>query len=139
MLTLGYFSKFPSAYRDREASVKDVIFNKITPTIMDDTITIESSTDSHTQKIIIHDKSIHLNSHCKVFCSCSSFKFEFANAIFRAGSLLEPIKFVRSISARPKEKNEYNIASGCKHIVALSRQILKFKIKNNEGKVIKET
>jgi hypothetical protein len=131
MLTLGYFSKFPSTYKDREESVKDVVFNKISPptTTEDNNIFIVSSTGKYTQEVMIQDENIHLNSQCKVFCSCESFKYEFANAIFRSGSLLKPIEFVRSIIKRPKEKNQYNIPSGCKHIVALSRQIIKLKIK----------
>lgn len=130
MLTLGYFSKFPSAYKDREKLVKDVVFNKISPaTKEDDTIFIVSSTGKYTQEVMIQDENIHLNSPCKIFCSCESFKYEFANAVFRSGSLLKPIELVRSIIKRPKEKNEYNIPSGCKHIVALTRQIIKLKIK----------
>ena len=132
MLTIGYFSKFPSLYKDREKSVKEVVFTKIVVNPdTDKNIIIDSSTEKYTQQIVIHDKTIHLNSPCKVYCSCESFKFEFANAIFRAGSLNSPLEFVRSIIKRPKEKNEFNIASGCKHIVALAREALKIKI--NKG------
>ncbi len=130
MLTLGYFSKFPSAYKEREKSVQDVVFNKISPITKEDkTIFIVSSTGKYTQEIMIQDETIHLNSPCKVFCTCESFKYEFANSVFRSGSLLKPIEFVRSIIKRPKEKNEFNIASGCKHIVALVRQVIKIKLK----------
>ena len=130
MLTLGYFSKWPAAYKDREKSVNTVFFNKISPPlIQDNIITIVSSTNKYTQEIIIHNDIIHLNSPCKVFCSCESFKFEFANAVFRSGSLTKSLDFIRSIVSRPKIKNEFNIPSGCKHIIALVRQVLKFKIK----------
>lgn len=132
MLTLGYFGKFPAAYKNREKSVKDVVFTKIVVNPdTDKNINIDSSTGKYSQQIIIYDETIHLNSPCKVYCSCESFKFEFANAVFRAGSLNSPLEFVRSIIKRPKEKNEFNIASGCKHLVALSRQALKIKI--NKG------
>ena len=77
----------------------------------------------------IQDEIIHLNSPVKVFCTCESFKYEFANAVFRAGSLLKSVNFVRSIISRPKEKNQYNVPSGCKHIVALARQVIKIKPK----------
>ena len=128
MLTVGYFSKFPAAYKDREKSIKDVVFTNITSITTESGATlIKSSTSKYQQEVEIKDEHIHLNSQCKIFCTCESFKYEFANAVFRAGSLLKPIEFVRSIIKRPKEKNEYNIASGCKHIVALSRQILKMK------------
>lgn len=132
MLTVGYISKFPATYKDREKSVKDIIFTKIVANPdTDNNITIDSSTGKYNQQIVIHDKSIHLNSPCKVYCSCESFKYEFANSIFRAGSLNSPLEFVRSIIKRPKEKNEFNIASGCKHLVALARQVLKIKIKRD--------
>jgi hypothetical protein len=129
MLTIGYFSKFPSTYKDREKTIKTVVFTSIIPTIKENKININSSTNKYSQEIEIQDETIHLNSPCRVFCSCESFKFEFANAVFRAGSLLKSIDFVRSIISRPKEKNEYNIASGCKHIVALARESMKIKIK----------
>ncbi len=130
MLTLGYFSKFPAKYKEREKLTKEVIFTNINTTITEkDTILINSSTNKYQQTMEIYDNNIHTNSPCKVFCNCESFKYEFANALFRAGSLLKPIEFVRSIIKRPKQKNEYNIASGCKHIVVLSRHVLKLKIK----------
>lgn len=130
MLTVGFFSKFPSAYKDREKSIKSVVFNNITPIVNENgTIFIKSSTDRYTQEVEIQDENIHLNSPCKIFCSCESFKYEFANAVFKSGSLLKSIEFIRSIVSRPKEKNQFNIPSGCKHIVALCRQILKLKIK----------
>jgi len=129
MLSIGYFSKWPAIYKTREKSVEDVIFTNINTTVGENEITIDSTTEDYTQEIIIKDNTIHLNSPCGVFCSCESFKFEFANAVFRAGSLIKPIEFVRSIIKRPKEKNEFNIPSGCKHIIALSRQVLKMKIK----------
>ena len=133
MLTLGYFAKWPSQYKEREKLVKGVIFNNITPTVNENgTIFIKSSTDKYIQEVEVRDEIIHLNSECKVFCSCESFKYEFANAVFKSGSLLKPIEFIRSIVKRPKEKNQYNIPSGCKHIVALCRQILKLKIKKRE-------
>jgi hypothetical protein len=128
MLSLGYFSKWPASYKEREEATKLVNFINISHTIKEDgSIYITSSTGKYTQEIIIHDKQIHLNSPCKIFCTCESFKYEFANAVFRSGSLLKSLEFVRSIIKRPKEKNQYNIPSGCKHIVALSRQIIKRK------------
>ncbi|HOD61966.1 MAG TPA: hypothetical protein PKG96_07690 [Bacilli bacterium] len=128
-LTLGYFSKFPAAYKDREKSIGEVRFNNIHQDIIKDKIIIHASTDKYQQEMEIQDEIIHLNSPVKVFCTCESFKYEFANAVFRAGSLLKSINFVRSIISRPKEKNQYNVPSGCKHIVALARQVIKIKPK----------
>jgi len=105
MLTLGYFSKFPAAYKDREKSVKNVIFTNIQRDVTDDgKIIIHARTDKYQQEMEIQDNTIHLKSPVKVFCSCESFKFEFSHAIFRAGSLLNAIHFIRSIIQRPKEK-----------------------------------
>lgn len=130
MLTIGYFSKFPSRYSDREKLTKTIVFNNISSNITEkNTIIIKSTTNKYIQEIEIHDEKIHLNSPCKVFCSCESFKFEFANPVFKSGSLLKPIEFIRSVVSRPKERNEFNIPSGCKHIVALARATLKIKIK----------
>ena len=128
-LTLGYFSKFLAAYKDREKSIGEVRFNNIHQDIIKDKIIIHASTDKYQQEMEIQDEIIHLNSPVKVFCTCESFKYEFANAVFRAGSLLKSINFVRSIISRPKEKNQYNVPSGCKHIVALARQVIKIKPK----------
>jgi hypothetical protein len=128
-LTLGYFSKFPAAYKDREKSVGEIRFNNINQDIINDKIIIHANTDKYQQDIEIQDEVIHLNSPVKVFCSCESFKYEFANAVFRAESLLKSLSFVRSIISRPKEKNQYNVPSGCKHIVALARQVIKVKPK----------
>jgi len=128
-LTLGYFSKFPAKYKDREKSVGEIQFTNINHNVIDNKIIIHASTDKYQQEIEIQDEVIHLNSPVKVFCSCESFKYEFANAVFRAGCLLRSINFIRSIISRPKEKNQYNIPSGCKHIVALARQAIKIKLK----------
>ncbi len=128
-LTLGYFSKFPAAYKDREKFIGEVRFNNIHQDIIKDKIIIHASTDKYQQEMEIQDEIIHLNSPVKVFCTCESFKYEFANAVFRAGSLLKSVNFVRSIISRPKEKNQYNVPSGCKHIVALARQVIKIKPK----------
>jgi len=35
MLTLGYFSKFPAAYKDREKVFKDVVFTDIRQDLAD--------------------------------------------------------------------------------------------------------
>jgi len=130
MLTLGYLSKFPAKFKERENSIKDIVFNNISTSIDENgVINIKASTSKYTQEIEVYNsKNIYLKSECKVFCSCESFKYEFANSIFKSGSLLKPISFIRSIIKRPKERNEFNIPSGCKHIVALTRIILKTKI-----------
>jgi len=126
-LTLGYFSKFPALYKNREKSVDTVVFNSIKRDIKDDEIIIINATTNKYQQEIEIKNGLHLNSEVKVFCNCESFKYEFANAVFRAGSLIRPLSVFRSIVSRPKEKNQYNIPCGCKHIVALARNIIKNK------------
>jgi len=62
MLTLGYFSKFPAAYKDREKSVKNVIFTNIQRDVTDDgKIIIHARTDKYQQEMEIQDNTIHLN------------------------------------------------------------------------------
>ena len=132
-LTLGYFSKFPAAYKEREKLVNDVIFTEITYNKSEDQkILVNSRTNKYFQEMEIEGETINLHANVKVFCSCESFKYEFANSIFKSGSLKRPISFIRSIISRPKQKNEHNIPSGCKHIVALSRKIIKIKINRSQ-------
>ncbi len=130
MLTLAYFTKFPSKYKDREKFVNHVTLENIKAEIIDENkILITSNTKKgYRQEIELEDNKISLRSRCKVSCTCESFKFDFAHAVFRAGSLLNPISFIRSVVQRPKQRNQYDIPSGCKHIVALARAALKIKI-----------
>ncbi|MDD4081839.1 MAG: SWIM zinc finger family protein [Sphaerochaetaceae bacterium] len=133
MLTLGYFSKFPALFKDREKLAKLVVFKDISvDKIKDNVILITGKTDKYEQEIEILNSKITLKSECKIFCSCESFKYEFANSVFKNGSLRRPISFIKSIIKRPKHKNEHNTPSGCKHIVALIRQSLKVKIKETQ-------
>jgi hypothetical protein len=130
MLELGYFSKFPAIYRDREKTVNEISFTNIDYEITkNNTILIKSSTEKYDQEVEIVSDMISLKSPCKVYCTCESFKYEFANSLFKSGSLLKAISMVRSIVSRPKRKNPHNVPSGCKHIVALSRKIIKLKHK----------
>ena len=128
MLKLGHFTRFPAVYKDREELVKKVILRNIKVTKTDsDTIRITSSTNKYDQEIEIFDKSVHLNSPCKVSCTCQSLIYEFANSLFKEDSLLNPLEFLKSVITRPKVKNVFNIPSGCKHIVALAKSAIKIK------------
>jgi hypothetical protein len=130
MLDIGYFSKFPAAYKDREKTVAEISFSNLDYEITkNNTILIKSSTGKYNQEIEIVSDVVSLKSPCKVFCSCESFKYEFVNSLFKSGSLLHSMSLVRSIISRPKQKNTHNIPSGCKHIVALTRKIIKLKHK----------
>jgi len=96
MLTLSYFTKFPSAFKEREKLVNGVQLVNIKAEYNsdDNKILITSNTmNGYQQEIEIEGDKITLRSHCKVSCTCDSFKYEFAHAIFRAGSLLKPIHF----------------------------------------------
>jgi hypothetical protein len=129
MLTLGYFTKFPAIYKEREKLVPTVDLKNISVSQDEDKIIVTSNTGNYEQTIEIYDKTINLKSPVKVACTCESFKYEFAYSIYKDGSLIGALHFFRSIIQRPKEKNKYNIASGCKHLIALSRQCLKIKLK----------
>ena len=95
-LTLGYFSKFPAAYKEREKLVNDVIFTEITYNKSEDQkILVNSRTNKYFQEMEIEGETINLHANVKVFCSCESFKYEFANSIFKSGSLKRPISFIR--------------------------------------------
>jgi len=128
LLTLNDFIRFPTAFKDREKLVDKIRLLSIIPKKTEYGIEVKSRTDKYEQIIEIYDNKINLKSSVKVTCNCESFKFEFANAVFKAGSLINAIAFLRSIIKRPKEKNEFNIPSGCKHIIALARACLKIKI-----------
>ena len=140
MLNLGYFTKFPAVYKDREATVKLVTFENVNyENTKDGNILIKSNTEKYNQEILLvldeNNKSISLRTPCTVYCSCESFKYEFANSLFKNNSLINPINMIRSIISRPKKKNMHNIPSGCKHIIALSKQIIKLNhkiIRNKE-------
>ena len=127
MLTLNNFIRFPTAFKDREKLVDKVRFLQIDPIKTEYGFNVKSRSERYEQEIEFHDDKISLRSPVKVSCNCESFKFEFANAIYKAGSLINAAQFIRSIIKRPKEKNEFNLQSGCKHIIALSRACLKIK------------
>jgi len=65
MLTLGYFTKFPSRYRHREDSLKNVTFIDISKEVEEDGIIIRSNTGKYAQEIKIFDTAIRLKSPCK--------------------------------------------------------------------------
>jgi len=129
MMNLGQFTRFPAAFKDREKLVDKVYFISINNTKTDYGFEIISKTNKYNQTIEIHDEKINLRSPIKIMCDCQSFKFEFSHAVFKNGSLINPMQFIRSIVQHPKEKNQHDLASGCKHIIKLAREILKIKIK----------
>jgi hypothetical protein len=96
--------------------------------------------DSETSQIEIYGKAnkyspvirffggdIIPNTQTQITCDCESFKFEFSHAVFKIQSLINPESFGPNIIKKPLEKNKYQIASGCKHVIALANIILKQK------------
>lgn len=128
MFTIGRLSRFPAKFKDREKTIQNIVKYNISQTETG-IIIVTSTTGQYEQKIEIYDNIIHMNSKCKFYCTCPSFKFEFAYSAFQQDALADPEKFLQSIAKKPKDKNQFGILSGCKHLVALARHCFKIKIK----------
>lgn len=128
MIELKQLIRFPATFKEREKLVDQVKLTSIIPTKTDYGFEIKSQTNKYKQIMEIHDSKISVKSPVKVSCDCESFKYEFCNAIYKAGSLVNAFSFLRSIISRPKEKNQYNVISGCKHLIKMSREVLKIKV-----------
>lgn len=125
MISFRNILNFPSFYRDRQDS-----WRKINPSIIDvkkteSDITIVSMTGKYEQNIVIHDTKLAPNTRVTISCTCPSFNFEFANTLFKNQGLNRPEEFMKAIQKVAKEKNPYNIPSGCKHIIALANLVMK--------------
>lgn len=132
MMTLGQFTRFPAAFKQREKSVADVKLQNFQYEYDQEENKIKVTSDTTTgyrQELEIFDDKVTLRSPCKVYCNCQSFQYEFAHAIFKYDSLLHAPKLLRSIVQRPKSKNQFDIPSPCKHLVKLARETLKIKLK----------
>jgi hypothetical protein len=125
-MTLAQFSRFPTKFKDREKLVKDVRFTTLNKSITENgTILFSAQCKNYNTQLEILSNKIHLNTTCKASCTCDSFKYDFAHSLYKERSLLNPENFIKSIESHPKERNEFDVASGCKHIVALVRQAVK--------------
>ena len=63
-------------------------------------------------------EEVNQTNEIRLSCTCPSFNYEFARVLYDNGSLFMPENFHKAISAAPKQKNKYNIVTGCKHTIA---------------------
>ena len=129
MIILNDLLNFPSYYRDR----RDSLYG-LTPVITNfketnDSCLFEGKVGKYDIVLECMSKNITLKTPVKVSCTCPSFKFEFAAVINRKQGLYDKGNFFVSL---PKEKNKFNIISGCKHIISFANYVLK-----NNSKFIK--
>ena len=124
MITFNQITKFPSFFKDRNNSLENLKIS-VTKVFKDENnyLTINSSWNNYEQIIIFNNNKITSKSEVKFFCSCDSFKYEFASVVKKFGSLCNEEFFTNTKKA--KYKNPFNLPGGCKHIVALSNYIIK--------------
>lgn len=124
MLFLRNLGYFPSAFRNRNKLISKVLIQVSGKKPEDDgSITITANCNNHNTTINILQPNSKTMSPVKISCDCQSFIYDFQVACYKVGSLygVNNISFVKN----PKERNPHVIASGCKHIHALARLILK--------------
>lgn len=126
MLQFKNILNFPSFFKERQVLVKQVTINiKNVTNNEDGSKLIQGTTGKFQPEILIIDGNLNLGTNVKINCDCPSFKFDFSKAVNKIGSLSHPEEFQKSIALRPKERNLFSIASGCKHIIALANLIYK--------------
>ena len=129
MLRFRDILQFPSFYSKRQNSIQntEVVITNVKKE--EDSINVQGKSKDYTQtiKIFTDSKDIDFDKKIQIHCDCKSFQFEFSHALDKYGSLLFPEKFGDTLNKKPIEKNKYLIASGCKHIIALTNLFLKQK------------
>lgn len=125
MMVFKNILNFPIFFKDRFNSWKTVKISKLDTKKDTNKFNIMAVTNNKYDteiEIDLTQKSL-LNCPVKFSCTCDSFKYEFANAVFKNDSLLNPTDFFKSIITKPKQKNVYNTPSGCKHVIAVANSI----------------
>jgi hypothetical protein len=124
MIAFGNILHFPANYKNREKNLKNINLIEFEKKYNDTEFKfiikgLIVGKNRYTPEIEVYTATgIHITSPVKIFCNCDSFKFEFAYAVAKYDSLLHPENFILH---RPKEKNQFVTASGCKHIIALAK------------------
>lgn len=127
MVLFKQILSFPSHFKSRIQSLNDLkIF--LTNIKNNNKLIIESSCHNYNQAIEFNDNRFSPRTHVKIYCSCESFKFEFANVLATYDGLYNSDFFIDNPS---KIKNPYGIICGCKHIIALSQYIMKHLVSIN--------
>lgn len=126
MLRFRDILTFPSFYSKRNTSIKQTPIDISKVNKEEEYIEVIGISNKYSPKIrILGD--FNLNSNVLIFCDCESFKFEFSNPVFQNNSLLDIEKFSSDLNKRPRKKNTYMVASGCKHIISLANLFTKRK------------
>jgi len=122
-------SVIPSYFRDRQDSIRKLVVFPLDAFIDDYYYRILFSCNNYDQEIQFKHE-FDLDSKIRIFCSCPSFNFEFANILYKSDALLYKEKFYKAIQRTPRERNTRSVLTGCKHCIACARFIL-----NNKGHI----
>jgi hypothetical protein len=131
MLRFRDLLQFPPFYAKRNKSIRQVQISIQNIDRQENYIDISGVSKDYKSTIRIYG-NININSRVSISCTCQSFNFEFAHALFRVQSLFNPNNFGDNLLKKPLDKNKYMIASGCKHIISLANLILKEKSRIGE-------
>lgn len=126
MLRFRDVLQFPSFYSKRNSSIRKTPIEIFSFKKEEEYIEVVGSSKKYSPTIRVFGQ-FSLNSYVQITCNCESFKFEFSNPTFQNDSLLDPENFGIDLNKKPRKKNVYMIASGCKHIISLSNLFLKNK------------
>ena len=119
-MILKDLASIPSAYRDRIEKVKKVKpMISGTYTILQNPHIILSS-GKYSQEILFLGE-VDPDTNIKIYCSCPSFNYEFAHILNDNECLLHPERFKIAIRKTPREKNQKNVLTGCKHCIAAAQ------------------
>jgi len=129
MLRFRDLMQFPSFYSKRQNTIRQTEINIVNVNKQENFVEIEGKSKDYKQTIRVIGQQIISNSAVQINCTCQSFKFEFAHALLKHESLLNPEKFGTELLKKPSKKNTYLVPSGCKHIIALATNFNKHKHK----------
>src|SRR6056297_1836850 len=123
-MLLKDLATIPSSYRDRKEKINQVktMINR-TSTINQNPHIILSSCN-YSQEILFLGE-IDPDTNVKIYCSCPSFNYEFAHILNDNECLLHSERFKIAVRKTPREKNQKNILTGCKHCIAAAQFIQK--------------
>jgi len=112
----------PAYFNERQINVRKIIVLPIDVVFHEFDVSILFKASDYNQEISFR-KKIHPDSNIKIFCSCPSFNFEFANILHKNNALLYPEKFTKAITRTPRVRNIKSVLTGCKHCIACGRFI----------------
>lgn len=117
---------FPSKYKDRNKNVAPVKILISNLEKIDNKLVITGETDKYVSVIAINDiDKFDINNEVQINCNCESFKYEFQTPVYNSGGLYHTRLINTShLTVLPKEKNQFMVVSGCKHIIKLAQIIL---------------